>query len=182
MTLQQLPLSSEQLVCASLQYDFVGSATTIAVSTNDTQNLYTSTTGVLSTNGTKTVISTPLTIGLTASILIVLAAIAIVIITLVLLWKKFGRHKLKNVDTDGSYSKCQRGNQQMQPQSPTAYTGIYNQIQPSPLTGQVEFVATKNVNKKPIQNANKYYPGVDKRQLKFTSQPPYADTKKKKRG
>ena len=96
-----------------------------------------------------------------------------------LLWKKFGQHKLKNVDTDGSYSKCQRGNQQMQPQSPTASTGIYNQIQPSPLTGQVEFIATKYVNKKPIQNTHKYYPSVDKGLLKLTNQPPYADTEKK---
>ena len=96
-----------------------------------------------------------------------------------LLWKKFGQHKLKNVDTDGSYSKCQRGNQQIQPQSLTASTGIYNQIQLSPLTGQVEFIATKNVNKRSTQNAHKSYSGVDKGLLKLTSQPPYADTKKK---
>ena len=154
----------------------IGSATTNAVLiTNDTQSFYTSTTRVLSTNGTKTVISTPVVIGLTAAILIVLAAIATLIIALVLLWKKFRQHKLKNVDTDGSYSKCQRGNQQMQPQSPTASTGIYNQIQ---CTGQVEFIATKNVNKKPIQNAHNHYPGVDKRQLKFTNHPPYSATKK----
>ena len=160
---------------------YIGSATTTAVLTNDTQNLYTSysTTGVLSANGTKTVMSIPLVIGLTAAILIVLAAIVTLIIALVLIWRRFGRHKLKNVDTDGSYSKCQKGNQQIQPQSLTTSTGIYNQIQPSPLTGQVEFIATKNVNKRSIQNAHKSYPGVDKGLLKLTSQPPYADTKKK---
>ena len=162
---------------------YIGSATTTAVLTNDTQNLYTSysTTGVLSANGTKTVMSIPLVIGLTAAILIVLAAIATLIIALVLIWRRFGRYKLiqKNVDTDGSYSKCQRGNQQIQPQSLTTSTGIYNQIQPSPLTGQVEFIATKNVNKRSTQNAHKSYPGVDKGLLKLTSQPPYADTKKK---
>ena len=115
----------------------------------------------------------PEAIGITAAILIILAVA--VIIVLVFLWRRFGQRKLKRVDTDGLYSKCQRpGDKQMQPWSLTAEsTNLYDEIQPSPSTGQTDdVVVTESINSKPTQNTHKSYPGVDREEIKFTNRSP----------